>query len=48
METISQRIDGEPQGGDSGRTGSAFDPATGKERARIAFHPLSCPPFCPP
>ncbi|MEO2169503.1 MAG: CoA-acylating methylmalonate-semialdehyde dehydrogenase [bacterium] len=36
-ETISHWIDGKPQDGQSGRTGPVFDPATGKERARVAF-----------
>jgi hypothetical protein len=46
MEIISHWIDDKPQAGDSGRTGPVFDPAG--ERARIAFPPSSCPPFCPP
>ena len=36
-ETISHWIDGKPQDGQSGRSGPVFDPATGKERARVAF-----------
>jgi malonate-semialdehyde dehydrogenase (acetylating)/methylmalonate-semialdehyde dehydrogenase len=36
-ETISHWIDGKRQDGYSGRTGPIFDPATGKERARVAF-----------
>ena len=36
-ETISHWIDGKPQDGQSGRTGPVFDPATGTERARVAF-----------
>jgi len=36
-DTISHWIDGKPQDGQSGRTGPVFDPATGKERARVAF-----------
>ncbi len=36
-DTISHWIDGKPQDGQSGRTGPVFDPATGRERARVAF-----------
>lgn len=36
-DTISHWIDGKPQDGRSGRTGPVFDPATGRERARVAF-----------
>jgi malonate-semialdehyde dehydrogenase (acetylating)/methylmalonate-semialdehyde dehydrogenase len=36
-DTISHWIDGKPQDGQSGRTGPVFDPATGKETARVAF-----------
>jgi malonate-semialdehyde dehydrogenase (acetylating)/methylmalonate-semialdehyde dehydrogenase len=36
-EMISHWIDGKPEDGQSGRTGPVFDPATGKERARVAF-----------
>jgi malonate-semialdehyde dehydrogenase (acetylating)/methylmalonate-semialdehyde dehydrogenase len=36
-ETISHWIDGKRQDGYSGRTGPVFDPATGRERARVAF-----------
>jgi malonate-semialdehyde dehydrogenase (acetylating)/methylmalonate-semialdehyde dehydrogenase len=36
-ETISHWIDGKRQDGHSGRTGPVFDPATGSERARVAF-----------
>jgi len=35
--TISHWIDGAPRAGKSGRTGPVFDPATGRERARVAF-----------
>jgi len=37
MEAISHRIDGGGQDGYSGCTGPVFDPATGRERARVAF-----------
>jgi malonate-semialdehyde dehydrogenase (acetylating)/methylmalonate-semialdehyde dehydrogenase len=36
-ETISHWIDGKPRDGQSGRSGPVFDPATGVERARVAF-----------
>jgi malonate-semialdehyde dehydrogenase (acetylating)/methylmalonate-semialdehyde dehydrogenase len=36
-ETISHWINGKRQDGVSGRTGPVFDPATGAERARVAF-----------
>jgi malonate-semialdehyde dehydrogenase (acetylating)/methylmalonate-semialdehyde dehydrogenase len=36
-DTISHWIGGKPQDGQSGRTGPVFDPATGKETARVAF-----------
>ena len=36
-ETIPHWINGSPEPGSSGRTGPVFDPATGKERARVAF-----------
>jgi malonate-semialdehyde dehydrogenase (acetylating)/methylmalonate-semialdehyde dehydrogenase len=36
-ETVSHWIDGKRQDGLSGRTGPVFDPATGRERARVAF-----------
>jgi malonate-semialdehyde dehydrogenase (acetylating)/methylmalonate-semialdehyde dehydrogenase len=36
-ETISHWIDGKPRDGQSGRSGPIFDPATGRERARVAF-----------
>jgi malonate-semialdehyde dehydrogenase (acetylating)/methylmalonate-semialdehyde dehydrogenase len=36
-ETISHWIDGKRQDGCSGRTGPVFDPATGRETARVAF-----------
>jgi malonate-semialdehyde dehydrogenase (acetylating)/methylmalonate-semialdehyde dehydrogenase len=36
-ETISHWIDGKRQDGFSGRSGPVFDPATGRERARVAF-----------
>jgi hypothetical protein len=48
MEIISHRIDGGPQDGDSCRAAPMYDPATGKERGRVAFHAVFCPPFCPP
>lgn len=37
QETIGHWIDGKPADGQSGRTGPVFDPATGEERARVAF-----------
>jgi malonate-semialdehyde dehydrogenase (acetylating)/methylmalonate-semialdehyde dehydrogenase len=36
-ETISHWIDGKRQDGHSGRSGPVFDPATGRESARVAF-----------
>jgi malonate-semialdehyde dehydrogenase (acetylating)/methylmalonate-semialdehyde dehydrogenase len=36
-ETITHWIDGKPQDGQSGRSGPVFDPATGQEKARVAF-----------
>ena len=36
-QIISHWIDGKPQGGSSLRTGPVFDPATGRERTRVAF-----------
>ncbi len=36
-ETISHWIDGKQQDGYSARTGPVFDPATGRERSRVAF-----------
>lgn len=36
-EIISHWIDGKRQDGVSGATGPVFDPATGQERARVAF-----------
>jgi malonate-semialdehyde dehydrogenase (acetylating)/methylmalonate-semialdehyde dehydrogenase len=36
-DTITHWIDGRPQDGRSGRSGPVFDPATGRERARVAF-----------
>ena len=50
-ETISHRIDGKRQDGTASRTGPVFDPATGKERPRVAFasvqevavRPSACP-----
>ena len=36
-DQISHWIDGKPRDGQSGRTGPVFDPATGQERARVAF-----------
>jgi malonate-semialdehyde dehydrogenase (acetylating)/methylmalonate-semialdehyde dehydrogenase len=36
-ETVSHWIDGKQQDGNSGNTGPIFDPATGRERARVAF-----------
>jgi len=36
-ETIPHWIGGKPQEGNSGKTGPVFDPATGSERARVAF-----------
>jgi malonate-semialdehyde dehydrogenase (acetylating)/methylmalonate-semialdehyde dehydrogenase len=35
--TIAHWIDGKPHDGHSGRTGGVFNPATGKETARVAF-----------
>jgi malonate-semialdehyde dehydrogenase (acetylating)/methylmalonate-semialdehyde dehydrogenase len=37
MQTIPHWIDGKPQDGQSDRHGPVFDPATGSERARVAF-----------
>ena len=36
-DQISHWIDGKPRDGQSGRSGPVFDPATGQERARVAF-----------
>jgi malonate-semialdehyde dehydrogenase (acetylating)/methylmalonate-semialdehyde dehydrogenase len=36
-ETLTHWIDGKRQDGSSGRSGPVFDPATGRERARVAF-----------
>jgi len=36
-QTITHWIDGKPQDGQSGRTGPVFNPATGRETARVAF-----------
>ena len=36
-ETISHGIDGRLENGHSGRSGPVFDPATGKQRARVVF-----------
>ncbi len=36
-ETIAHWISGKPRDGQSGRSGPVFDPATGRERARVAF-----------
>ena len=36
-QTIPHWIDGKPQDGQSGRHGPVFDPATGVERAQVAF-----------
>jgi malonate-semialdehyde dehydrogenase (acetylating)/methylmalonate-semialdehyde dehydrogenase len=36
-KTITHWIDGKPQDGQSGRSGPVFDPATGRESARVAF-----------
>jgi malonate-semialdehyde dehydrogenase (acetylating)/methylmalonate-semialdehyde dehydrogenase len=36
-KTISHWIDGKPHDGHSGRTGSVFNPATGKESAKVSF-----------
>jgi malonate-semialdehyde dehydrogenase (acetylating)/methylmalonate-semialdehyde dehydrogenase len=36
-ETIPHWIGGKPQAGNSGNFGPVFDPATGRERARVAF-----------
>lgn len=35
--SIHHWINGSPKPGDSGRSGPVYDPATGKERARVAF-----------
>ena len=35
--SIPHWIGGERRDGNSGRTGPVFDPATGRERARVAF-----------
>ena len=36
-ETLSHWVGGKPRDGQSGRTGPVYDPATGTERARVAF-----------
>ena len=37
MKTIRHWIDGKPHGGESGRTGPVYDPATGEQQAEVAF-----------
>jgi malonate-semialdehyde dehydrogenase (acetylating)/methylmalonate-semialdehyde dehydrogenase len=36
-ESISHWIDGKPRDGQSGRSGPVFNPATGKQKARVAY-----------
>ena len=39
-DIIPHWIDGKPQDGQSGRTGPVYDPATGRETARVAYASL--------
>jgi hypothetical protein len=47
-ENVSHWIDGNRHDGYLGRTSPLRAAATGKDSVGPAFHPLLCPPFCPP